>query len=54
MVHNFSPSTQKAERQEEHCEFEASLAYKKNPRTARTVTQRKPISKINIDGWMNE
>ena len=29
------------------CEFKASLIYKMNSRTARTVTQRNPVLKIN-------
>ena len=33
------------QRQEDLCEFEASLVYKASSRTARTVTQRNPVSK---------
>ena len=33
------------QRQADFCEFKASLVYKANSRTARTVTQRNPVLK---------
>jgi hypothetical protein len=36
------------QRQEDLCEFEASLVYKESSRTARTVTQRNPVLEKKI------
>ena len=43
-VQAFNPSTGR-ERQVDLCEFKASLVYKVRYRTARTATQRNPVSK---------
>ena len=43
VVHAFSVSTPEAE-EGGYCEFEASLVYRANSRTARTVTQKNPVS----------
>ena len=46
VVQAFNHSTQEAEASN-RCEFEASLVYRVNYKTARAITQRNPISKNN-------
>ena len=45
VLHTFNPSTPKAERQEDVCEFKASLVYLVSSRIARAVIQRNHVSK---------
>ncbi|EGW07661.1 hypothetical protein I79_013644 [Cricetulus griseus] len=44
MVHTFNPSTRGRQRQEDLCEFKASLVYRASSRTAR-ATQRNSVSR---------
>jgi len=50
-VHGFNPSTWKAEAGES--EFKASLVYRVSSKSAGD-TQRNPISKDKVNGWVNE
>jgi hypothetical protein len=57
VAHAFNFSTWKTEAGRSLCEFKGSLIYRANSRTARTVTQRNPVSqnpKIQINQSINQ